>query len=405
MHIALFCQVVDNYGDIGVCWRLARQWMAELHDIKPALKVTLWVDDLPSFKKICAAVDPVLSAQFIEGVLIRPWRDAELAGANVVIEAFACHLPPQLEAAMRAERPGEARPGEARPGEARPDEAPPGEARPKWINLEYLSAEDWIETCHCGASPQISGLTKYFFFPGFTAKTGGLLCERDLQARRLAFLRDGEAQLNWWQQLGWAGRPSGMVVSLFCYPHAPLAGLFSAWQAGLQSVLCLVPDSIARAALADCFALDEARLVPGLRLQRGALTVQIIPFVDQPAYDHLLWQCDLNIVRGEDSFVRAQWAERPFLWHIYPQDDEIHLDKLQAFLMRYLATLPDAMSATMLALSLAWNRGQGGEIESIWPEFVAQLPMWREHAAKWCAVLAQNGNLADNLLQFIQKID
>ncbi|HET9045379.1 MAG TPA: elongation factor P maturation arginine rhamnosyltransferase EarP, partial [Casimicrobiaceae bacterium] len=38
----VFCKVVDNFGDAGVCWRLARQLVAE-HD----LAVTLWIDVLP----------------------------------------------------------------------------------------------------------------------------------------------------------------------------------------------------------------------------------------------------------------------------------------------------------------------------------------------------------------------
>ncbi len=400
MHIALFCQVVDNYGDIGVCWRLARQWMADSQPDYPELAVTLWVDDLPSFRKICAAVDPELALQCIEGVVIRPWRYAELVGATVVIEAFGCHLPAAVEEVMRV-------PPMAVSATGVPHSSMPPNPVPhlKWINLEYLSAEDWVETCHRGASPQRGGLTKYFFFPGFGPNTGGLLCERDLQARRLAFLQDEAAQATWWRQIGIVKPQDAIIVSLFCYPHAPLAGLFAAWQTGAQAVLCLVPEGIAAEALAAHFACDAATLVPGAHLQQGALTVHIIPFVDQPAYDHLLWQCDLNLVRGEDSFVRAQWAERPLLWHIYPQDEEVHLEKMQAFLNRYLAGLPETMVASMLAFSLAWNRGQDGELGRLWPQWVAQMREWREHAAKWRAVLASNGNLADNLLQFIGKID
>ena len=48
----VFCAVVDNYGDIGVCWRLSRQLAAE-HGIA----VRLWVDDLKPFARLCPAVD------------------------------------------------------------------------------------------------------------------------------------------------------------------------------------------------------------------------------------------------------------------------------------------------------------------------------------------------------------
>ena len=37
----IFCSVVDNFGDIGVCWRLARRLSAGLGQ-----QVRLWVDDL-----------------------------------------------------------------------------------------------------------------------------------------------------------------------------------------------------------------------------------------------------------------------------------------------------------------------------------------------------------------------
>ena len=46
----------------------------------------------------------------------------------------------------------------------------------------------------------------------------------------------------------------------------------------------------------------------------------------------MLWACDLNLVRGEDSLVRALWAGQPFVWHIYPQHDNAHHAKLDAFL-------------------------------------------------------------------------
>lgn len=386
MRIAIFCQVVDNYGDIGVCWRLARQWARQAD-----LFVTLWVDDLPSFKKICAALDPVLTQQVLEGVLVRPWRDAELGAADVVIEAFGCTLPPGIEAQMLP-------------------------TRPRWINLEYLSAEPWVESCHGAASPQVSSLTRYFFFPGFTDKTGGLLVEPGLLAARDAFQNDadqGRAQTasncaQWWQNLGWPARPDACVVSLFCYPHAPLVALFDVWAKSAQAVLCLVPHGIATAAILDYFSVDFTdSAVPdvGTRLTRGALTLQIIPFVDQPDYDRLLWASDLNIVRGEDSFVRAQWAARPFLWHIYPQQDDAHLDKLQAFLQRYGAQLSPDLQQAVEQLALAFNCADAKAWAEVWPRFAANLPLMRQHARNWAQNLAQNGNLADNLLQFIRKID
>jgi uncharacterized repeat protein (TIGR03837 family) len=366
-HIAIFCQVVDNYGDIGFCWRLARQLRADYGQ-----QVTLWVDDFVSFRKICPRLNDESGQQEIDGVTIGRWDDAGLGNSDVVIEAFGCNLPERLDAAMRA-------------------------ARPKWINLEYLSAEDWVESCHGSPSPHFSGLNKYFFFPGFSAKTGGLLKERGLDAQRAAFLPD---QTTWWQSLGWPGRPDACVVSLFCYPQAPVAALFELWQA--SKVLCLVPQGVASSALEQ---YCQRALNVGERFTRGGLTIQIIPFVDQTEYDRLLWACDLNFVRGEDSFVRAQWAGNPFIWHIYPQEEDIHLEKLQAFLKRYLSRFNPALALQIEQFALAWNRADEQALRQCYPQFLQQIPKWRQFAGAWAQFLTENGDLANNLLQFIQKID
>ncbi|HLA30581.1 MAG TPA: elongation factor P maturation arginine rhamnosyltransferase EarP, partial [Pseudomonas sp.] len=138
----IFCSVVDNYGDIGVTWRLARQLVAE-HKVE----VRLWVDDLGAFVRLCPEADTQAVVQLQQGVEIRqwpaPWQPVE--AADVVIEAFACLLPEAYVAAMAA-RP----------------------AKVLWLNLEYLSAEEWVEGCHGLPSLQSNGLQKFFFFPGFT---------------------------------------------------------------------------------------------------------------------------------------------------------------------------------------------------------------------------------------------
>src|SRR5215468_1625545 len=164
----VFCNVVDNYGDAGVCWRLARQLVA-----KHNLKVRLFVDAIPSLSRIAPAINASLDEQTVDGVLVCRWAGPQTEAvatdvANVVIEAFGCGLPPAYLAAMAARSP-----------------------QPVWINLEYLSAEDWIESCHGLRSrhPRLP-LTRYFFFPGFTASSGGLLCESDLFARRDEFRAD-----------------------------------------------------------------------------------------------------------------------------------------------------------------------------------------------------------------------
>ena len=209
------------------------------------------------------------------------------------------------------------------------------EPKPVWLNLEYLSAEDWVEGCHKLPSPHPSlPLTKYFFFPGFTEKTGGLLLERDLLARRDAFQSDAAAQERYWRSLGVPERVAGELrVSLFGYENEAMDDLLRAWEQGTQPVTCLLPEGRSLPQVAAFFGQPAGKA--GDVWQRGQLRVHVLPFVEQERYDELLWACDVNFVRGEDSCVRAQWAAKPFIWQIYPQHDGVHLEKLQAFMNLY----------------------------------------------------------------------
>ncbi|HEY6774440.1 MAG TPA: elongation factor P maturation arginine rhamnosyltransferase EarP [Oxalicibacterium sp.] len=371
--LALFCKVVDNYGDIGICWRLARQLHAE-HGIA----VTLWVDDLRSFRRICPDVVVDTDAQQIAGVTVRHWRDQQGAFApddvaDIVIEFFACDIPPGYIEAMAQCTP-----------------------RPVWLNLEGLTAEEWVEGCHRLPSmhPRLS-LTKHFFFPGFTDKTGGLLHEAHLEEQRRRLQSDTAAVQAFLARFGVTQQEAhALKVSLFCYPHAPVAALFDAWQNGNMPVTCLVPEGVAADAVREFLGMDAK---PGAVHTRNALTVRVLPFVSQQDYDRLLWACDLNFVRGEDSFVRAQWAGRPFVWHIYPQDENLHHKKLRAFLQRYAAGIDD-----LSALWLHWN---GAAVEPadwprLWSNFQGTMPEMAKRSEDWLQQVLANGDLATNLLKF-----
>ncbi|MBE3027994.1 elongation factor P maturation arginine rhamnosyltransferase EarP [Janthinobacterium sp. BJB1] len=374
--LAIFCKVVDNYGDIGICWRLARQLHGE-HGVA----VTLWVDDLPSFLRICPGIDVTADAQQACGVTVRHWRgqDGAFAPADVadiVIEFFACDIPPGYIAAMAQRAP-----------------------HPVWLNLEGLTAEEWVEGCHALTSPR-HGMIKHFFFPGFTDKTGGLLREAALDEKRLAFQADAAGMAAFLGQFGVTPAEVGALkVSLFCYPHAPVAELFAAWQAASEPVACLVPEGVAFDAVQAFFDGDAA--VAGAARTRGALTVRVLPFVPQDDYDRLLWACDVNFVRGEDSFVRAQWAGKPFIWHIYPQDENLHHVKLRAFLQRYAVDAAGPV-ASLVQAALAWN-GAAAEAPAwnvLWPAWQADLPRIGAHAQDWQRRMRLNGDLASNLLAF-----
>ena len=318
----IFCSVVDNYGDIGVTWRLARQLVAEHQQ-----GVRLWVDDLRAFVPLCPEADAAAARQWQQGVEVcqwpQQWQPADVA--DVVVEAFGCKLPEGYLQAMKA-----------RPAPA------------LWINLEYLSAEDWVSGCHGLPSLRPDGLKRMFFFPGFTPDTGGLLREADLLQRRRAFEQDPQAKQAFLQGLGVTPASDARLISLFAYENTGLASWLDAMAAGSVPTHLLVPQGRIMGDLLRWLGVEQ--LAVGQVQQRGALTVQTLPFVRQQDYDLLLWSCDFNAVRGEDSFVRAQWAGRPLLWHIYEQEEDAHWVKLNAFLDLYVKGLssPAAQAFTGL---------------------------------------------------------
>ena len=332
----LYCRVVDNYGDIGVCWRLARR-LASRGD-----SVRLVTDDARALAWMAPEGDA--------GVTVQPWPGSATAAApaDVVLEAFGCDPPQQAGHAMHAR----------------------GTGAPVWINLEYLSAEDYVERSHGLPSPRPDGLRKWFFYPGFTERTGGLLREPGLEAAR-----SRHDAASWLAAHGCVPRTGERVASLFCYDN-PLAARLLDWLAATPTLLLLTPD-------------HARRLVEGLPMPPGLRTVAL-PWLSQDGYDRLLWSCDLNFVRGEDSLVRAIWAGVPFVWQAYPQHDGAHLAKVEALLQRL--ALPEPVAA----LWRAWN-GCGAFPA---PATAAVMEDWHRACATWRDAQARRPDLASALRRF-----
>ena len=370
--LTIFCRVVDNYGDIGICWRIARQFAHE-HD----LQVQLWVDDLISFRRICPEVNTEAADQMVQDVRVRHWAHQALEFADedisdVVIEFFACDIPPAYIPMMVQRQP-----------------------QPVWINLEGLTAEDWVEGCHTLPSPHPQfPITKYFFFPGFNQRTGGLIYEPALKPARERFLLD-QSDRDFLRSLGASDDELAMFrVSLFCYPHAPVTEMLQAFAGGEREVLCFVPEGVASDAVT---AFCGQALQAGDCIRQGALTLRCLPFIPQTDYDKLLWSCDLNLVRGEDSFVRAQLAGKPFLWHIYPQDNNLHHKKLKAFLQIYCPQHP-----LLREMMLGWNHAsaQVPDWSVLWPQLLQTFPAMQASAEDWLQQIHDSGDMCSQLLLF-----
>lgn len=370
MTIDIFCRVVDFFGDIGVCWRTARQ----LHD-DHGLDVRLIVDDFNTFKHVVPQLDMHADRQICDGITVLKWDDAVLHAhygepADAVIEAFACTLPDYIIDAMKAKPP-------------------------VWIDLEYLSAESWIEDCHAVPSfHPLTGLKKTLFFPGFTPRTGGLFREGGLKSLRDAFVADTETQNAWRAKFGLPAKADGVMdISLFCYPNAPIKTLFAAIDTANVPVRVFVTGGIPQDAVRAA-GLDNHPAVHN------------VPFMPQDDYDRLLWTCDVNFIRGEDSFLRANWSGKPLFWHIHPQQDQAHMIKLEAFLGLYTAKMPPDIAKTLVKFANMWN--ERGRIEADLPkpddpDLISLLPHIDAHAQTWADGLFMQADLASQLTGFIRQ--
>jgi uncharacterized repeat protein (TIGR03837 family) len=359
--------VIDNFGDAGVCLRLARQLSTEYR-----WSVRLWIDRLDVLQRWLPEIDLGRSEQTVAGLRVARWVDRDLHPAwelpDLVIEAFGCRLSSSLVNAMARQ-------------------APP----PQWINLEYLSAEMWIAECHGLPSPDpATGLVKHFFFPSF-ASCGGLLREKSL-SDLVAEFAEPEHQRLFLASLGVDIAPADLPVSLFCYPGSHVDSLVDAWRGGPSRVHCLASLSLAPAVLQN---LQQAAA-------DGAIRLSLLPFLGQEDYDRLLLSSAVNFVRGEDSFVRAQWAMRPFVWQPYRQEGDIHAKKLEAFLDRYLEGASSQLAGAARSMHDAWS-GFVKLDSTTWSRFVLNMETIQEHNRSWSSQLEAYGDLASHLADFCKS--
>lgn len=372
MRYDIFCKIVDNFGDIGVCWRLAKQLDAE-HGIS----IRLWIDDLIVARQLIPALDASKRIQLIDHITIAIW-DADTRfeqAADAVIEAFGCELPPDYMALMQADN--------------------------IWINLEYLSAEPWVTGFHAKNSKR-GKLTRHFFFPGFTEATGGLLREHDIAENSQKITSDKQQKSDFFRQLNLNPDEdsAALKVSLFSYPHAPINDLLAAMVDSSIKISCYVPATSILPKIAEFF--DKKSVAEGEHLSRNNLNLFVLPFLSQADYDKLLASCDINFVRGEDSWIRAIWAGKPFIWQPYLQTEDTHLIKLKAFLDVFYANCEDAAQQAVITMHNAWTSAQIST--STWQDYLSNLSTLHTFTAQQSSALASQPDLATNLVIYIEKL-
>ena len=354
----IFCHVIDNWGDLGVCWRLTRQLAQR------GQRVRLWVDDASALAWM--APGALQSQGELAGLRVHPWPRQQpdapapaIEPGDVLIEAFGCHIEPHWVQALQ----------------------PEGRAGQVWLNLEYLSAEPWVERCHGLPSPVLSGplagRCKWFYYPGFSGGSGGLLretahCPTPAPPPAPSTPETFEPAV------------SDLQILLFCYEAPALAALLA--EPALAQAHWLVAAGRTQATWHAAWSGQPLASQPPPK-------TTLLPLLAQTEFDALLHICQLNLVRGEDSLVSALWAGQPLLWQLYPQQDGAQHAKLEAFL-HWLAAPP-----CLRQWHRAWN---GAPSEAALPPLTAQrLQAWRQCIQAARQRLLQQADLVSQLLGFV----
>lgn len=372
----VFVRVIDNYGDAGVGWRLSCLLAEYLH-----MHVRLWIDDTDALNKLVPASEQQtqITIEAWQGDAIMRQQLSAAADPVLVIETFGCELPPQVLERM-------------------------GQCRPLWLNWEYLTAEDWAVGLHAMSSLQSNGLEKYFWFMGIDADSGGLLCEPDYLAEREKFRQQPQLQQAFRQEYGLPLQHTGQLWLVFAYTSGQWAQWMAMWQqADTPVTLWLAGGQVIESLRAAKLIAPEELQQDGDICELGNVTLVRIPFVPQAAFDRLLWLADAAIVRGEDSFVRALWAGLPFFWHIYRQDDDVHLHKLHAFWFKAMQGWPAELRQAFTVLSDDLNGAESVSSlkrEQAWRYLCAHWQSWVKSAAAWSEMLHGQDNALEKLARF-----
>ena len=366
----IFCRIVDNFGDIGVCWRLAQQLASE-----HKLNIRLFIDDLAVAQKIITALNVSLEKQTVNQIEIYTWQSAnQIAAADIALETFSCELPVAYLKSMSENS--------------------------IWINLEYLSAESWVADFHARSSNNTQPL-RHFYFPGFTEATGGLIREANIVQENQSIANNKVLQKAFLESIH-VSYNDAFKVSLFCYPHAPIHSLLSTMAASNRRIDCYVPNSSILANIANYFNLHDTPIQVGTKLSSHNLHLHVLPFLNQTDYDKLLASCNLNFVRGEDSWIRAIWASKPFIWQPYLQSEDTHITKLNAFIDLFYRDAEKSLKDAVRGIHASWVNGNITTLT--WQNYLNQHERISQFTSEQASHLATQSDLATKLVTFLQKV-
>ena len=341
--IDIFCQVIDNYGDVGVAYRLAR----EFKRVYPNKKLRFVINQIEELNLIRKSED-------IEIILYKDISKIENS-ADLIIESFGCEIPKEyMDKALKKSK--------------------------LIINLEYFSAEKWVDDFHLQESFLGGNLKKYFFIPGLSEKSGGILLDNEFLERK----KKVEANKEYYLEKFEIKEKYDLIGSVFSY-EKNFDSLIEELKKLNKKVILLILSEKTQKNFIKYF--DNGNNYDKIKFVK-------LPFFTYDKYEELLALCDFNLVRGEDSFVRALLLGKPFLWHIYPQDENTHIKKLESFLEKYCSNNKE-LKQTFINYNI--NKDD-------FSYFFKNFKEIEKYNKNYANYLIKNCNLMEKLINFIENI-
>ena len=341
--IDIFCEVIDNYGDVGVAYRLAREFK-RIYSNKQLRFIINKTEELDLIKKA-------------EDITIIAYKNIDKieTPADLIIETFACNIPETyMNKALKTSK--------------------------LIINLEYFSSENWVDDFHLQESFLGGNLKKYFFIPGLSEKSGGIILDKEFLDRKNKVQENREYYLKQFN----IDEKYDLIISVFSYEKNFDNFLKTLQKLDKKVLLLLLSEKTQKNFIKYFDNNDYYDKIKAVKL----------PFFTYDKYEELLALCDINLVRGEDSFVRALLLAKPFLWHIYPQDENAHIIKLESFLEKYC---PNNKELKETFINYNINKDD-------FSYFFDNLHEIKKYNEKYSDYLIENCNLIDKLINFIEKI-
>ncbi len=341
--IDIFCQVIDNYGDVGVAYRLAR----EFKRVYPNKKLRFVINQIEELNLIRKSED-------IEIILYKDISKIENS-ADLIIESFGCEIPKEyMDKALKKSK--------------------------LIINLEYFSAEKWVDDFHLQESFLGGNLKKYFFIPGLSEKSGGILLDNEFLERK----KKVEANKEYYLEKFEIKEKYDLIGSVFSY-EKNFDSLIEELKKLDKKIILLILSEKTQKNFIKYF--DNGNNYDKIKFVK-------LPFFTYDKYEELLALCDFNLVRGEDSFVRALLLGKPFLWHIYPQDENTHIKKLESFLEKYCSNNKE-LKQTFINYNI--NKDD-------FSYFFKNFKEIEKYNKNYANYLIKNCNLMEKLINFIENI-